>query len=65
MSDADPRVEALRRLPEAYALALRLRDRGVTEEKIAERLGIDPTAVGPLLVLAEAKLRAMLGGSSR
>lgn len=62
---ADPRVEALRRLPAAHSLALRLRDAGVPGELIAECLGTEPEALGPLLVVAEAKLAAILGGSGR
>lgn len=45
----------LRRLPEPYAEALRLHDMG-QDGAIAERLGIEPEAVGPLIELAEAKL---------
>ena len=43
-------------LPEAYATALRLRDAGCTDEMIADRLGIEPEAVAPLLRIAVAKL---------
>jgi hypothetical protein len=62
---ADPRVEALQRLPTAHSLALRLRDAGVAGELIAECLGIEPEALGSLLVVAEAKLAAILGESGR
>lgn len=58
------RVEALRQLPAAYSLALRLRDAGLSEELIAECLGIELVALGPLLVVAEAKLAAILGEAS-
>jgi DNA-directed RNA polymerase specialized sigma24 family protein len=61
MGGLDRRAEALRRLPSAYALALRLRDAGVTAEVIAAAVGVDPEALGPLLALAEAKLATVLG----
>jgi predicted transcriptional regulator len=50
----------VRRLPTAYSLALRLRDAGVSEELIAECLQIERAAVKPLLVVAEAKVQAIL-----
>jgi len=49
-------VDDLDGLPEAYATALRLRDAGCTDEMIADRLGIEPEAVAPLLRIAVAKL---------
>jgi DNA-directed RNA polymerase specialized sigma24 family protein len=63
MTTSDRRVEALQRLPEPYALGLRLRDAGTPEETIADRLGVEPEAVGPLLALAEGKLATILGTS--
>jgi len=57
------RAQALHRLPVAYSLGLRLRDAGLTEELIAEVLGVEPEAVGPLLVVAQAKLDAILSGT--
>lgn len=60
----DPRAEALRQLPAGHSLALRLRDAGLSEELIAECLGIEAVALGPLLVVAEAKLAAILGQAS-
>lgn len=54
------RREALSRLPAAYALALRLRDACVPEPVIADCLGIELESLGPLLVLAENKLAAIL-----
>jgi len=48
------------RLPEAHAEALRLRDRGVGEEAIAELLEIPIEAVAPLVRIAEAKLARLL-----
>jgi len=50
---------ALARLPETYAAALRLRRQGLDESAIAEQLGLEPEAIGPLLRLAEAKLAAL------
>jgi DNA-directed RNA polymerase specialized sigma24 family protein len=49
----------LARLPEAYAAALRLRRQGLDEGAIADQLGLERQAVGPLLRLAEAKLAAL------
>ena len=49
-------MDELDGLPEAYATALRLRDAGCTDEMIADRLGIEPEAVAPLLRIAVAKL---------
>jgi hypothetical protein len=57
----DRRAEALLRLPEPYALGLRLRDAGTPVQEIADRLGIEPEALDPFLVVAEAKLEAILG----
>jgi hypothetical protein len=56
----DRDAEALRQLPGAYSLALRLRDVGVPDELIAECLAIEHEALGPLLELAESKLAAVL-----
>jgi len=56
----DPRTTALHLLPRPYALALRLRDEGLSVPRVAEVLGIEPEAVGPLLLLAEAKLATLL-----
>lgn len=60
MPAADRRAEAIPRLPAAYSLALRLRDAGVPDDLIAECLRIEPEALHPLLVVAEAKLAALL-----
>ena len=54
------RHQALAELPVAYATALRLRAAGATTSLIADALGIDAKGVGPLLVLAEAKLGQLL-----
>ncbi|MGW4534890.1 hypothetical protein ACWEOI_28485 [Nocardia sp. NPDC004340] len=61
MNDSvDPREAALRRLPTAYSLALRLREAGVEPDLICEYLGIEPEALAPLLDIAEAKLTCAL-----
>ena len=49
---------ALRRLPPAHSLALRLRDGGVADEVICEYLQIEPEGLASLLVLARQKLAA-------
>ena len=55
----DPlRAESLRRLPVPYATALRLRDAGVADEVIAERVGVDVDALPTFMRVAEAKLIA-------
>jgi hypothetical protein len=61
------RDDAIRELPRAHALALRLRNAGVSEEVIAECLEIDPASVRPLLALAEEKLNSIVsrGGHDR
>jgi hypothetical protein len=56
------RAEAMRRLPGAYSLALRLRDAGLADELIAECLAMQREALDPLLQVAEAKLAAILVG---
>jgi DNA-directed RNA polymerase specialized sigma24 family protein len=43
-------------LPQAYADALALRDAGLSEDEIAERLRVPPVAVASMLSVAEAKL---------
>lgn len=52
-------ARALERLPTAYAVALRLRDAGASDETIAEALGVDVLSLPVLLELAEAKLAAI------
>ncbi|WP_277371894.1 hypothetical protein [Rhodococcus rhodochrous] len=44
-----------------YSLALRLRDARVPDVLIAQCLGIEPEALGPLLRVARAKLLAAHG----
>ncbi|NUT96950.1 MAG: hypothetical protein HOY78_33495 [Saccharothrix sp.] len=61
MTQPSPRrTAALHRLPTLYARALRLRDEGLSANGMAEALGVEPEAVGPLLAVAEAKLAALL-----
>lgn len=52
----------MNQLPGMYAQALRLQGAGVSVDAIAQRLDIDPAAVGPLLAVAEAKLASILSG---
>jgi hypothetical protein len=52
---------ALRRLPEAHSLALRLRDSGTAEDVMCEYLHIEPEGLTMLLELANRKLRSELG----
>ena len=57
------RGTAIDRLPETYAIALRLREQGCDNEAIAARLSLPPEAVGPLLRLAAAKLQTILSAN--
>lgn len=50
------KVEAIRQLPTAYAVALRLQDAGADDTLIAAALDVEPEAVGGLLEIAAAKL---------
>jgi len=52
------RAESLDRLPLPYATALRLRDAGIADELIAERVGLDQAALPTFMRVAEAKLAA-------
>lgn len=61
-TDADSGAAALSRLPSVHSLALRLRDAGLPTDLMAECLGIEPEALGPLLVVAEDKLAEALHG---
>lgn len=54
------RAEALLLLAPVHSLALRLRDARLPDPLIAECLGIEPEALGPLLDIAAAKLAAVL-----
>jgi transposase-like protein len=53
------RSSALRLLPTAYARVLVLADQGLAPVDLARRLGIDASAVGPLLRIARTKLAAL------
>jgi DNA-directed RNA polymerase specialized sigma24 family protein len=53
------RSSALRLLPTAHARVLVLADQGLAPVDLARRLGIDPSAVGPLLRIARTKLAAL------
>jgi hypothetical protein len=55
---------ALRRLPEAHALALRLRDAGFADDVICRRLNIDAESLPILFDVARLKLEAVLGKPS-
>jgi hypothetical protein len=52
---------ALRRLPEAHSLALRLKSAGVADEVVCNYLRIEPEGLTILLWIAERKLDAELG----
>jgi len=52
------RAESLERLPLPYATALRLRDAGIADEMIAERVGVDQVVLPTFMRVAEAKLAA-------
>jgi hypothetical protein len=52
------REQALRRLPLAYSLALRLRDAGVAADVICLYVNIEQAALDGLYRIAEAKLLA-------
>lgn len=59
------RAAAIAELPDAYATALRLADEGVDDEAIAEQMGVEVEAVGPLLRLANAKLDHALASTEQ
>ncbi len=59
-SDTMDRGTALCALPAGYAVALALRDEGLDEDAIAERLGLDRESMPALLELAHAKLTQLL-----
>ena len=58
--DSTRHEAALRRLPLAYSLALRLRDAGTAPEVVCEYLGIEQDALPGLYRLAEEKLGGLL-----
>jgi hypothetical protein len=60
MDDGITEREArLRRLPNPYSLALRLRDAAVDDDLICSYLTLEPEALPTFLRLAEAKLTAV------
>lgn len=59
------RAAALTRLPVAHAVAIELEQAGVDEATIADRLGISPASVRPLLSVAHAKLAHLLDDEDR
>jgi hypothetical protein len=52
---------ALRRLPEAHSLALRLKTAGVADEVVCDYLHIEPEGLDTLLRVASEKLHSELG----
>jgi hypothetical protein len=58
--ERDKYEAALRRLPEAHSLALRLRESGAADEVICEYLRIEPEGLATLLELADQKLQREL-----
>jgi len=58
--ERDDYEAALRRLPEAHSLALRLRDSGADDDVICEYLRIEPEGLATLLELADQKLQREL-----
>jgi hypothetical protein len=52
----DAHEAALRRLPEAHSLALRLKNAGVADEVVCGYLHIEPEGLDTLLRVAEQKL---------
>jgi hypothetical protein len=49
---------ALRRLPEAHSLVLRLRSAGVADEVVCDYLHIEPEGLDTLVHVAQEKLAA-------
>ena len=58
--DIDAHEAALRRLPEAHSLALRLKSAGVADEVVCGYLHIEPEGLDTLLQVGEEKLDAEL-----
>jgi hypothetical protein len=54
------RAEAIGRLPTTYAAIISLLDEGHDEAAVADRLGVDPATIGPLVTVARAKLARLL-----
>jgi len=60
MSEDSAHEAALRSLPEAHSLALRLKDAEQTEDAICSLLNIEPESLPTLLDVARRKLDAAL-----
>ncbi len=60
MTTGDEYEAALRSLPEAHSLALRLHDAGAADEVICEYLHIEQESLGTLFDLARRKLDSAL-----
>ncbi|MDT5077903.1 MAG: hypothetical protein QOJ80_2540 [Mycobacterium sp.] len=60
MTTSEEYEAALRTLPEAHSLALRLKDAAVADEVISGYLHIEPEGLATLLELARRKLDARL-----
>ncbi|GAA2430411.1 hypothetical protein [Mycolicibacterium llatzerense] len=60
MATGEEYEAALRRLPEAHSLALRLRDAGAADEVICGYLHIDAEGLPILLEVARRKLHTVL-----
>jgi hypothetical protein len=60
LDDLDAYETALRRLPEAHSLALRLRSAGVANDVVCRYLQIEPEGLETLIRVAEDKLDAEL-----
>lgn len=58
--DIDAHEAALRRLPEAHSLALRLKSAGVADDIVCAYLRIEPEGLDTLLRVAKEKLHAEL-----
>lgn len=54
------RAEAIDHLPSAYQQIVTFVDAGVSEQEMAQKLDVDPEAVGPLITVAMAKLDRLL-----
>jgi DNA-directed RNA polymerase specialized sigma24 family protein len=56
MDGYEPSTDAVDQLPALYARALRLRDAGLPDDDIAERIGVHPEAMDTVFRVAQAKL---------
>jgi hypothetical protein len=64
VTDSGDYEAALRSLPEAHSLALRLRAAGMSDDCICGYLGIEQEGLSTLLDLAGRKLKAALSKSA-